>query len=76
MNDYKTVIMHTEQDRIVDDFYVWLVKDKKTNLEGIFAMQDPDGSNMQAATSSPAIAKKIGDHIRALGFPGKEFTLI
>jgi len=70
-----TVILDMEPDRIIGDIYVWVVRDKKTNLEGIFTIQASDGSIMQAATSSPDLAKQIGDHIRALHFSDKEFSL-
>lgn len=70
------IIHDAPGDRIVTDLYAWIVTDHKTGLDGLFGIMSPTGSDMQAITSSPAMARKIGELIRTLPFAGKTFRLV
>jgi hypothetical protein len=70
------IIHDAPGDRIVIELYAWIVTDHRTGLEGLFGIMGPGGADMQAITSSPAVAKKIGQMIRSLPFAGKTFRLI
>ena len=74
--DAMDLIHDAPGDRIVGELYAWIVTDHRTGLEGLFGIMGPAGADMQAITSSPAIAKKIGEIIRTLPFSGKTFCLV
>lgn len=66
-----------EPDRLIGELYVWVVRDSRTQLEGIFSMALPGGQmEMQCATSSKVLALKIGEAIKRLPFQGKQFRLL
>lgn len=70
------MIFDPGQDRLVIDLYAWIVTDKSTGLEGLFAINGGPTGQMQAITSSPDTARKIGDVIRRLPYMGKRFRLV
>lgn len=68
------ILLDGDPDRLVNDVFIWVVKDKRTQMEGIFALT-VGPLQMQCATSSIETAKKIGEKIKELPFSDKEFTL-
>ena len=56
------IIHDPGQDRLIDEIYVWVAVDPKTNLEGIVGIM-VGGAPMQAVTSSRALADKMREFV-------------
>jgi hypothetical protein len=70
------IIHDPGQDRLIDELYVWVSVDPKTNLEGICGIM-VGGQAMQAVTSSLSIAEKMRDHVVEIcHFTGKRTKLL
>lgn len=65
------------QDMIIEGLYAWICIDPRTNLEGIVSVKIGGSPNMQAATSSLDIAKRLGVEIKQIAKEtGKKFKLV
>lgn len=63
-----------EPDRIIKDLYIWIVEDRQTGLQGIFAI-GAGPWKMECVTSSLETAIKIGAEIKKIASRDKKFTL-
>jgi hypothetical protein len=71
------IIDNAPGDRIITELYAWVVTDLRTGLEGLFGIAGQYGGEMQAITSSPDTARKIGELIKSLPLHNqKTFRLV
>lgn len=63
------------QDRLVTDLYVWICVNKRTQLEGVFAV-NLNGTDFQCATSNLETAKRMMPLLRNMNDPDKKFRLV